>query len=236
MPGGVFVAVDVSTALVTILSNTKKRLVVKPMSSPLPCIICFDNGSRGCQNGSSNNLSSGDSHLLVFSYIYLKKHTTASFFYFSVSTLPPLDIGVMSPSAAFNLPGDEQGPTFTTRDVDDDDDDEIEMSPLLVGSSGDVFFDVATGGVLPASPASPGFMQGDSAFGEAATQRSASPVLQEDAFPTYTVAPTVLADLPGSFEIRRNTRGSSALPSQQVIVMPLYYLYSKNRNLLDKGV
>lgn len=103
--------------------------------------------------------------------------------------------------------------TIDTIDVDDDDLDIEELSPMLTS---DVFFDEAVGGGLTNSPTlwrscSPAFMP-DSA---AANQRSSSPVLQEDAFPTYTVtstvAPTVLADLPGSFEIRRNTRASPSM-------------------------
>ncbi|KAM3172731.1 hypothetical protein ACTXT7_013928, partial [Hymenolepis weldensis] len=117
---------------------------------------------------------------------------------------------------------------FTTIDVDDEEDED------------DAFFDVSGGSAVPGDqspmtsfspPSNSNFLQpslpmladtGYSKPGEENTMssnggwpRSNSPVLQEDEFPTYTVAPTVLADLPSSFEIRRNTQVASSFFSRQ---------------------
>lgn len=118
---------------------------------------------------------------------------------------------------------------FTTIDVDDEEDED------------DAFFDISGGSAVPGDqspmtsfsppsnsnllqPSLPMLMDtGYSKPGEENTilsngggPRSNSPVLQEDEFPTYTVAPTVLADLPSSFEIRRNTQVASSFFSRQV--------------------
>uniref|UniRef100_A0A5K3ET71 WD_REPEATS_REGION domain-containing protein n=1 Tax=Mesocestoides corti TaxID=53468 RepID=A0A5K3ET71_MESCO len=137
-----------------------------------------------------------------------------------VSTLPPLDASVMSPNGGSifcrsNHMGDLSGPGpddsyFTTIDVDDD---YPEMSPASNLNDDDTFYDVS-GGSSPTHPSSP---LADCAGGLPAAPRSASPVLQEDPFPTYTVAPTVLADLPSSFEIRRNTQESTSLAPHQAV-------------------
>ncbi|KAM7535437.1 hypothetical protein Aperf_G00000098196 [Anoplocephala perfoliata] len=147
-----------------------------------------------------------------------------------VSNLPPLDACIKSPgtSSSFNRSnmGDMNGSSvgglddsyFTTIDVDDDGEDED-----------DAFYDVSGGGgggaeqSLTFSPpqqpppmmADVGYVRGEEDTVPNGVSRSNSPVLQEDEFPTYTVAPTVLADLPSSFEIRRNTQISSSLMPRQ---------------------
>lgn len=100
---------------------------------------------------------------------------------------------------------------FTTIDVDDD--GEVDD---------DAFFDVSgeMGGKSslspPSSSAPPMLADVGVPDDRGAAPRSSSPVLQEDEFPIYTVAPTVLANLPSSFEIRRNTQVASSLTSRQV--------------------
>lgn len=149
--------------------------------------------------------------------------------------MPPLDACVKSPGtgSSFNrsnmadINGSSVGGLddsyFTTIDVDDEGEDED-----------DAFYDVSGGGgggadqsptsfspPVPSQQPFPmmadvGYLRGEENTAPNGVSRSNSPVLQEDEFPTYTVAPTVLADLPSSFEIRRNTQVASFLMARQV--------------------
>nr|CDS20121.1 apoptotic protease activating factor 1 [Echinococcus granulosus] len=139
-----------------------------------------------------------------------------------VSNLPPLDAFLKSPSVggSFNRSSmvSDMGVTdldesyFTTIDVDDD--GEV---------NDDAFFDVSAEMGNPSSLSPPSSlappMLADVGVPDdrGVAPRSSSPVLQEDEFPIYTVAPTVLANLPSSFEIRRNTQVASSLPSRQTV-------------------
>ncbi|VDK37537.1 unnamed protein product [Taenia asiatica] len=139
-----------------------------------------------------------------------------------VSNLPPLDAFLKSPSVggSFNRSSmvSDMGVTdldesyFTTIDVDDDG-----------GVDDDAFFDVSgeMGGKSslspPSSSAPPMLADAEVPDDRGAAPRSSSPVLQEDEFPIYTVAPTVLANLPSSFEIRRNTQVAGSLTSRQTV-------------------
>ncbi|VDM20137.1 unnamed protein product [Hydatigera taeniaeformis] len=134
--------------------------------------------------------------------------------------MPPLDAFLKSPSVSgsFNRSSmvSDMGITdldesyFTTIDVDED--GEVDD---------DAFFDVSgeMGGQSSLSPQSSSAPPMLADVGEpdnkGTAPRSSSPVLQEDEFPIYTVAPTVLANLPSSFEIRRNTQVASSLASRQ---------------------
>ena len=158
---------------------------------------------------------------------------------FSASNLPPLDACIKSPNvgSSFNrssLVDEGLQPTglddsyFTTIDVDED------------GDGDDAFFDVSGGsGQSPSFSPPSALLQPQPQLlpkpqtppqssvvihedvGPRIEVRSSSPELQEDEFPTYMVAPTVLANLPSSFEIRRNTQVASSLANRHVC-LPLF--------------
>ncbi|VDN21867.1 unnamed protein product, partial [Dibothriocephalus latus] len=142
----------------------------------------------------------------------------------SVSTLPPLDSSPKSPTTPRNRSDDcackrsSGDQFFDTIDVDEIEDPPSEESELYDAPSTPICDYVPStehwfspGNASPfqnsaayyttADAPSPGHQSASpSAFCQ---QRSTSPVLQEAEFPTYTTAPTVLADLPALVEICR---------------------------------
>lgn len=107
---------------------------------------------------------------------------------------------------------------FTTIDVDDDEDGDDDYYDVSGGSGQSPSFSPPSA-LLQPQPQTPPQPIAPVVCEDAVPKievRSSSPVLQEDEFPTYIIAPTVLADLPSSFEIRRNTQVASSLVNRQV--------------------